>query len=137
MRLTSSLLFVAALGLAAGLQVPAAQAGGLVVGIAAPVAVAAPVIAVPPVAVQPAAVAAIPIAPVTVVTDDYDPAVIVDGYCCSPGWHDGRHSYGWRNGYRGYARTAYEHPAYERRGYARPVNAPVARGREAVRSGRR
>jgi hypothetical protein len=129
-----SFSFIAALGLAACVYVPSAKAGGLVVGIEVPVA---PV----PLAVVPIAVA--PPVPVTVVTDD-GPTVIVDsGYCCSPAWRGpdwhnyGWRDYAWREGYRGNVRTTYEHPVYERRGYARPANVAGPRGHEAVRSGRR
>jgi hypothetical protein len=124
MRTPISLLLASAIGLAASLHVSAANAGGLYVGISAPVVVAAPVVT--PVVVAPAITDAV-VAPVAV---EYDPTVIVgtDYYCCGPGWH----GYNWRGyGWHGYGERGYVHPGFTHVGavHAPPARVEARRGR--------
>jgi hypothetical protein len=115
MRTPVSLLLTATIGLVASIHVPAANASGLYVGVAVPVAVTPPVVA--PVAVE------------------YDPTVIVgpDYYCCGPDWHGyGWHGYGWRGyGWHGYGERGYVHPGPVHAGYVHghAARALVSRGR--------
>jgi hypothetical protein len=120
MRNSVSLVLASAIGLVAGIHVSAANAGGLYVGLSAPVVVTAPVVA--QVAVTPAVTDA-------VVAVDYDPTVIIgpDYYCCGPGWH----GYNWRGyGWHGYGERGYVHPGPEHVGVAHaPARVDARRGR--------
>jgi hypothetical protein len=129
MRTPASLLLASTIALAASLHVCAANAGGLYVGVAVPVAVTAPLVTPVPVVVQPAVVDPVP---TVVIGPDYY-------YCCGPGWRGygwhgaGWHGAGWRGyGWHGYGERGYVHPGPIHAGY---VHGPAARAE--VRRGRR